>query len=71
MQNADIAMYRAKAQGYNKYQVYDPFMSRDYKKALDIEARLRQTNSEKDFELYYQSQYELPGNNNKAHYVIL
>jgi EAL domain-containing protein (putative c-di-GMP-specific phosphodiesterase class I) len=61
MQNADIAMYRAKSQGYNRYQVYDALMSRDYKKAIEIEALLRQTNAEKDFELYYQPQYALPG----------
>jgi diguanylate cyclase len=61
MQNADIAMYRAKAQGYNKYQVYDPIMSQDFKKAAEIEVLLRQTDAEKDFELFYQPQYTLPG----------
>jgi diguanylate cyclase (GGDEF)-like protein len=61
MQNADIAMYRAKAQGYNKYQVYDAFMSQDYRKTLEIETLLKQTDAEKDFELYYQPQYALPG----------
>lgn len=61
MQNADIAMYRAKAQGYNRYQVFDVFMSQDFKKALELEALLRQTDVDQDFELYYQPQYALPG----------
>ena len=61
LQNADIAMYRAKSQGYNKYLVYDPIMSQDYKKAFEIEVLLKQTDAEKDFELFYQPQYALPG----------
>ncbi|MEL7658255.1 MAG: GGDEF domain-containing protein, partial [Bacillota bacterium] len=36
MQNADIAMYCAKSQGYNKYLFYDPIMSVDFKKEIQI-----------------------------------
>lgn len=60
MQNADIAMYQAKSQGYNRYQFYDSLMSRDFKKSMEIEFLLRQTDPEKDFELFYQPQYALP-----------
>ena len=60
MKHADIAMYRAKSQGYNKYQVYDSFLSQNYKKAAKIEVLLRQTDPNKNFELYYQPQYSLP-----------
>ncbi len=60
MQNADIAMYQAKSQGYNRFLIYDALMSQDFKKALEIEALLRQTDAKKDFELYYQPQYALP-----------
>jgi diguanylate cyclase (GGDEF)-like protein len=60
MQNAEIAMYRAKSRGYNRYQVYDPLMSQDLKRALEIETLLRQADAEKDFLLYYQPQYSLP-----------
>jgi EAL domain-containing protein (putative c-di-GMP-specific phosphodiesterase class I) len=61
MRNADIAMYRAKSQGYNKYLFYDPLMSDDFKKSVEIEFLLKQTNAETDFELFYQPQYALPG----------
>ena len=60
MQNADIALYSAKSQGYNKYQIYDPFMSRDYKKTVEIEMLLKQADTDRDFELYFQPQYSLP-----------
>lgn len=62
LQNADISMNKSKAQGYNKYQIYDTFMSKDFEKALEIEALLRQADIDKDFELYYQPQYSIPGN---------
>ena len=60
MQNADIAMYRAKSQGYNRYTVYDSLMSQDFRKTVEIEILLRQTDPEKDFELFYQPQFNLP-----------
>lgn len=61
LQNADIAMYRSKSQGYNKYQVYDSIMSQEFNKATEIEILLRQVDVDKDFELFYQPQYALPG----------
>ncbi len=60
MQNADIAMYLAKAQGYNRYQVYDALMRQDFKKALEIETLLRQTVADRDFELYTSSSMRCP-----------
>ncbi len=59
MQNADIAMFRAKSKGYNEYQIYDAYISQDFKMAARIEALLRQSDTEKDFVLYYQPQYLL------------
>jgi len=60
LKNADIAMYRAKSQGYNKYVFYDPFFNETMDKNLEIERLLRQTDCEKDFELFYQPQFSLP-----------
>lgn len=60
MKNADIAMYRAKSQGYNKYQFYDSFFSDNINKNSEIEILLKQADIEKDFELYYQPQFSLP-----------
>lgn len=60
LKNADIAMYRAKSNGYNKYIFYDPFFNETMDKNFEIERLLRQTDCEKDFELFYQPQFSLP-----------
>lgn len=60
MKHADISMYNAKSQGYNKYQFYNPFIGQDFKKATEIEVLLKQSDVEKDFKLFYQPQYSLP-----------
>jgi len=62
IKNADIAMYRAKAQGYNKYVFYDPFFIESVGKKNEIELMLRKANIEKDFELYYQPQFRICDN---------
>jgi diguanylate cyclase (GGDEF)-like protein len=60
MTQADLSMYSAKAQGYNKYQIFNPLIHQDFKNNVEIEALLRQADCEKDFTLYYQPQYSLP-----------
>jgi diguanylate cyclase (GGDEF)-like protein len=60
MKNADISMYRAKSQGYNKYQFYDPLFSYEMSRNAKLEALLKRADVEKDFELYYQPQFSLP-----------
>ena len=60
MKNADIAMYRAKSQGYNKYLFFNPFFNKQINKNIEIERLLRKANIEKDFELFYQPQFSLP-----------
>jgi diguanylate cyclase (GGDEF)-like protein len=60
MKNADIAMYQAKAQGYNRYQFFDSLLSQDMINSNKIEMLLKQVDIEKDFELYYQPQFSLP-----------
>lgn len=60
MKNADIAMYQAKAQGYNKYQLFDPVLCESAVNSSKIELLLRQVDVEKEFELYYQPQFSLP-----------
>lgn len=60
MKQADISMYSAKAQGYNKYQVYNRIIDQDFKKSVEIESLLKQVDVEKDFKLFYQPQYSLP-----------
>ncbi len=53
-------MYRAKSQGYNKYQFYDPFFNRQLDKNNEIERLLRKAQIDKDFDLFYQPQFSLP-----------
>ena len=60
LKSADIAMYRAKAQGYNKYQFYEPLFNKQINKNIEIEHLLRKANIEKDFELFYQPKFSLP-----------
>jgi diguanylate cyclase (GGDEF)-like protein len=60
MKHADIAMYRAKSRGYNKYQFYNPLIDQEFKQNIEIESLLTQADVEKEFELFYQPQYSLP-----------
>jgi diguanylate cyclase (GGDEF)-like protein len=60
MKHADIAMYQAKSRGYNKYLFYNDLLSSEIDKATKIEVLLKQADTEKDFELYYQPQFSLP-----------
>jgi diguanylate cyclase (GGDEF)-like protein len=60
LENADIAMYRAKAQGYNKYLIYDPLMRTEAVKAYEVEVLLKKCDFSKEFALFYQPQFSLP-----------
>jgi len=60
MKNAEIAMYRAKSQGYNKYQFYDPFFNRQINKNNEIARLLQKAKIDSDFDLFYQPQFSLP-----------
>lgn len=59
MRSADIAMYRAKSLGYNKYVFYDPFLIEGIGKKNELGQLLKRANIEKDFELYYQPQFDI------------
>jgi diguanylate cyclase (GGDEF)-like protein len=54
LKNADIAMYRAKQDGRNGYQFYQPEMSASASDRMYIEAGLRQALAREAFELHYQ-----------------
>lgn len=60
LKNAENAMYRAKSQGYNKYELYDPFFDKQSDKNSEIELLLRKAQLDKDFYLFYQPQFSLP-----------
>lgn len=52
--NADTAMYIVKQEGRNAFNFYNESMNSDRQRALDLDSRLRQAMTNKEFELYYQ-----------------
>lgn len=59
MRNADIAMYLAKEEGKNNYQVYAHDMGRISVDRLRLEAHLPRALEEGEFSLHYQAQVDL------------
>jgi diguanylate cyclase (GGDEF)-like protein len=59
LRNADTAMYFAKERGKNTYQFYLPEMKGRALNRLTIETSLRHALERKEFELYYQPQFDL------------
>jgi diguanylate cyclase (GGDEF)-like protein len=54
LRNADTAMYRAKAQGSDLFQLYTPEMNAHAVEQLALETALRRAVETKEFELHYQ-----------------
>ncbi len=54
MRNADLAMYKAKEQGKNGYEMYQPAMYANLAQAVDIEAELAISLERHDFVPYFQ-----------------
>lgn len=59
LRDADTAMYRAKAAGRNRYQIFDSEMHATVMAQLRWEAELRQAVAEQQFMLYYQPIYNV------------
>ena len=59
LQNADTAMYHAKARGRNNYQFFTADMNRHAVRRLFVESGLRRALKEGEFQLYYQPQIDL------------
>jgi diguanylate cyclase (GGDEF)-like protein len=60
MKYADIAMYKAKAEGYNKHVFYNPSLKENISRKNEIEALLRNADLQSEFELVFQPQFTLP-----------
>ncbi|MGE4283983.1 MAG: ABC transporter substrate binding protein, partial [Clostridia bacterium] len=56
---ADIAMYRAKDTGRNRYVVYNQFMNEAFTERMTIERYLHTALEKNEFEIYYQPQFDL------------
>jgi diguanylate cyclase (GGDEF)-like protein len=54
MRNADMAMYRAKEGGRNRYQFFTVGMQEQVKERVELEQDLRQAIERNEFELHYQ-----------------
>lgn len=59
MKNADLAMYRAKEKGRNKFQFYTADMNVQVEYRLALENDLRRALKNQEFELYYQPVVDL------------
>ncbi len=54
LRDADIAMYAAKENGRNRYEIFDPVMRQRIVQRLTLENELRQALDRKEFRIYYQ-----------------
>ncbi|MDI6816015.1 MAG: PAS domain S-box protein [Actinomycetota bacterium] len=59
LKNADIALYRAKEQGRNNYQLYTPLMNAEAFERLAMEVSMRKALERQEFVVYYQPQVDL------------
>ena len=62
LKNADIAMYKSKAAGKNKYTVYDESMNEAFMERANIEKFLYTALGKNEFEIYYQPQLDINQN---------
>jgi predicted signal transduction protein with EAL and GGDEF domain len=60
LQNADMALYRAKELGRNNFQYFSPEMNREVARRLELEQALRRAIEGDQFELYYQPRLDGP-----------
>lgn len=59
LKNADTALYRAKEQGRNNYQLYTPAMNARAFERLALENSLRKALERKEFQIHYQPQVDM------------
>ena len=59
VRNADIAMYRAKEEGKNNYQIYSSTLNARISERLQLENSLRHALEREEFLLYYQPKIDL------------
>ncbi|MCK0210006.1 bifunctional diguanylate cyclase/phosphodiesterase [Starkeya koreensis] len=58
---ADIAVYRAKAEGRGNVQIFAPSMEREVMRRRDLEVDLRRALAEGELTIYYQPQFAVDG----------
>lgn len=60
--NSDLAMYKAKNEGKNKYRLFSQEMNQNLKNKLNLENNLRKALKNNEFELYYQPKIDIKQN---------
>src|SRR5699024_7703072 len=58
LKHADVAMYNAKGQGRNGYQVYVTVPEKSHQQRVALESRLRQAEGNGELRVYYQPQVD-------------
>lgn len=61
VQNADTAMYQAKASGRNSYHYYEPRLTEHVQARVAMESDLRAALEQDQFSIHYQPQYDIHG----------
>lgn len=59
LQNADTAMYHAKAEGRNNFQFYTQEMNDQLQTQIQLQQQLREAIKNQEFELFYQPQLDI------------
>lgn len=59
LRNVDMAMYKAKKEGKNRYAYFGAWMNEEIVEQVEFEQRLREAISRNEFVLYYQPQFDL------------
>ncbi|HLJ74037.1 MAG TPA: EAL domain-containing protein [Thermoanaerobaculia bacterium] len=59
IRHADIAMYKAKANGKARFEIFDPAMDVAAMRRLQLEMEIRRAIDKKEFVLYYQPEVEI------------
>lgn len=59
LKNADIAMYKAKSKGRNRYVFFDQEMNQETNEHLEVEKSLNKALINNEFEIFYQPQINL------------
>ncbi|MCP1845583.1 diguanylate cyclase (GGDEF)-like protein [Bradyrhizobium sp. USDA 4524] len=59
LKNADVALYRAKADGRGTWRFFEPAMDTHLQRRRALELDLREAMNNHEFELHYQPQYDL------------